>query len=140
MSLPILFHGDVGGTKDAYSHDLGMESLFGSPSSNIIWRRLLCGRLGGQAGDDGGCMSCRLPLGGEVGSATARNLMRVGECADVLRLMGGERDEVSTLAGRAGGGKGSLSKKVSRACGPPPIERMLSGLEGTAQIARRRTW
>ena len=36
MSLPILFHGDVGGTKDAYGPDLGMESLSWSPSSIII--------------------------------------------------------------------------------------------------------
>ena len=55
MSLPILFHGDVGGTNDAYGPVLGIESLSGSPSSSIIWRRSLCGRLGGRAGDDGGC-------------------------------------------------------------------------------------
>jgi hypothetical protein len=35
--------------------DLGMESLSGSQSSRIIWRRSLCGRLSGRAWDDGGC-------------------------------------------------------------------------------------
>ncbi len=39
MSRPIWFHGDVGGTKDVYGSCLGMESLSGSPSSNMIWRR-----------------------------------------------------------------------------------------------------
>ncbi len=33
MSLPTLFHGDVGETRDIYGPDLGMESLPGSPSS-----------------------------------------------------------------------------------------------------------
>ncbi len=58
MSLPILFHEDVGGPKDTYGPDLGMESLSGSPSSIIIWRRSLCGRLSGRVGDDGGCPPC----------------------------------------------------------------------------------
>ena len=39
MSRPIWFHGDVGGTRDVYGSCLGMESLSGSPSSNMIWRR-----------------------------------------------------------------------------------------------------
>ncbi len=54
MSLPTLFHGDVGGTRDTYGPDLGTESMSMSPSSIIIWRRSLCGRLSGRAGDDGG--------------------------------------------------------------------------------------
>jgi hypothetical protein len=41
-SLPIRFHGNVGETKDAYELDLGRESLYGSPSSNMIWRRSIC--------------------------------------------------------------------------------------------------
>jgi hypothetical protein len=53
MSMSILFHGDVGGTRDAYGHGLGMESLSGSPSSSSIWRRSLYGHLGGRAGDEG---------------------------------------------------------------------------------------
>ena len=44
------------------------------------------------------------PQGGEVGGAAARNLTRVGGCADELRLMVVERSEVSILVGRVGGG------------------------------------
>ena len=97
MSLPSRFHGDVGGTKDAYGHDPGMESLSRSPSSSIIWRRSLCACLGRRAGDDGGCPPWWSPFGGEVGGAVARNLARVGACAEELRLMGVERAYVSTL-------------------------------------------
>jgi hypothetical protein len=61
-----------------------------------------------------------------VGGVVARSLARVGACADELRLMGEERAEVYTLAGRVGGGRGSLCK-VSRACGPPALGRMWSG-------------
>ena len=86
---------------DAYGPYLGRESLSGSPSSNIIWRRSLCGHLSGRAGDDGGCPPCWSPLGGEVGRAVALNLVRVGACADELRLMGVERDEVPTIVSRA---------------------------------------
>ncbi len=103
MYLPIMFHGDVGETRDTYGPDLGMETLSRSPSSRIIWRRSLCGRLGGRAEDDGGCPPCWCPLGGEVGRTSALNLKRVGACADELRLMGVERAEVPTIVGRAGG-------------------------------------
>jgi hypothetical protein len=127
MSLPSLFHGDVGGTRYAYGPALGMESLSGSPSSSMIWRRSLCGRLGRRAGDGGGCPPLWIPLGGEVGGVVARSLARVGACADELRLMGVERAEVYTLVGRAGWGRGSLCKKVSRACGSLAMERMWSG-------------
>ncbi len=58
---------------------------------------------------------------------TACSLVRVGACANELRLMGVERAEVFTLVGRVGEGVGSLSKKASRACGPPVMERMWSG-------------
>ncbi len=88
---------------------------------------VVCGRLGRRAREDGGCPPWWFPLGGEVGGAAALNLARVGAFADELRLMGVERAEVSTLVGRRGGGRGSLSVKVSRACGPPAIERMWSG-------------
>jgi hypothetical protein len=104
-----------------------MESLSGSPSSRIIGRRSLCGRLGRRAGDDGGCLSWWSPLGGEVGSVAPCSLARVGACADELRLVGVERAEVSALVGRVGGGVDSLSKKASRACGPPAMQRMWSG-------------
>ena len=54
MSLPSMYHGDVGGTRDEYCPALEMKSLYGSPSSSIVWRRSLCGRLRRRAGDDGG--------------------------------------------------------------------------------------
>jgi hypothetical protein len=63
MSLPNRFHGDVGGTRDAYGHDLGMESLSGSPSSCIIWKRSICMRLVGRAGEDGGGRKSGHPSG-----------------------------------------------------------------------------
>jgi hypothetical protein len=70
------------------------------------------------------------PLGGEVGGVTACSLVRVGACADELRLMGEERAEVFNLVGRMGGGVGSLSRKASRSgCGAVH--------EGTVRIARR---
>jgi hypothetical protein len=33
------FHGEVGGTKKVHGPGLGIESLSGSPSTVIIWRR-----------------------------------------------------------------------------------------------------
>jgi len=59
--------------------------------------------------------------------AVVLSLARVGACADELGLMGVERDELPTRVGRRRGGKGSLSKKMSRACGPLAIERAWSG-------------
>ncbi len=64
MSLPIIFHGDVGGTSDTYGPDLGTESMSGFPSSIIIWRGSLCGHLSGRAGDDGMCPPCWCPSQG----------------------------------------------------------------------------
>ena len=69
----------------------------------------------------------RFPLGREVGGAAALWLARVGTCADELRLMEIERDEVPTGVGRAGADKGFLSRKSSRTCGPPAMERMWRG-------------
>ena len=62
-----------------------------------------------------------------MGGAAALSLAPVGACADELRLMGVERDEVPTGEGREEGDKGSLSRKSSRACGPPAMERMWRG-------------
>ena len=59
--------------------------------------------------------------------AVVLSLARVGACADELGLMGVERDELPTRVGRARGGQGSLSMNISRACGPPAIERMWCG-------------
>jgi hypothetical protein len=71
MSLSNRFHGDVGGTKDAYGSVLGMESLFGSPSSNMIRRKSSCWRRVGRGGEEVGCPPLRLPLVGVVGGAAA---------------------------------------------------------------------
>jgi hypothetical protein len=54
MSLPNLFHGDVGGTSEAYGPDLGKESLARSPSSGMMRKRSLLARLAGRADEDGG--------------------------------------------------------------------------------------
>ena len=65
-----------------------------------------------------------LPSEGRGAGATACSLVRVGACADELRLMGVERAEAFTLVGMVGRGVGSLSKKASRASGPLDMERM----------------
>ena len=62
-----------------------------------------------------------------MGGAAALSLVRVGACADELRLIGVERDEVPTGLCMAGVDKGSLSRKLSRACGPPAMERVCRG-------------
>jgi hypothetical protein len=86
ISMSRRFHGDVGETNVAYGPCLGMESLSGSPSPSIYWRRSLRVRLVGRTGEDTGCSPFRLPLGGEEGGAAALILARVGTCADELRL------------------------------------------------------
>ena len=62
MSMPKRFHGDGGETRDAYGHDLGMESLSGFPSYSMIWRRSLCERLVRWVGDEGRFPPFRFPL------------------------------------------------------------------------------
>ena len=57
----------------------------------------------------------------------ALDMARVGAYTNELRLMGVERDELPTSVGREGGGRGSLSNKMSRACGSPAMVRMWSG-------------
>jgi hypothetical protein len=88
----------------------------------MIWRRSLCAPLVGRAGEDGGCPPIRALLGGE--GAAALILARVGACPDELRLMGVERGEVPTEVGRVVWAEGSLSRKASKAYGPPAMERM----------------
>jgi hypothetical protein len=58
------------------------------------------------------------------GGAAALSLARVGACADELRLLVVERDEVPSEVGRVVKVGGSLSRKPSRACGPPAMEWM----------------
>ncbi len=54
MFMPIVFHGKVGGTREAGVLGLGRDSLSGSPSSVMMWRRSFWGCLVGRAGEDGG--------------------------------------------------------------------------------------
>ena len=53
--------------------------------------------------------------------------VRVGACADELRLMGVGRDEESSLVADREGGGGSLARNSSSACVPSAMERMWSG-------------
>ena len=46
MHLPMVFHGEVGGTKEVYRPSRGTESLSGSPSLVTIWRKPLCTQQG----------------------------------------------------------------------------------------------
>ena len=87
----------------------------------------MCVWLGGLTRMEDARHSVRPPLAGEEGDAVARNLARVGACADELRLMGFERDDVLADVGRASGGKGSLARKSSRACLSPAMERVWRG-------------
>ncbi len=87
IALPEGFHGESGGTREAYGPCLGTESLSGSPSSITMCRRSVCGRRGRRAGDVGGVLvGCRTS-GGDIGRF-ALSFVRVGACADELRLMG----------------------------------------------------
>ena len=113
-----------GETSVAYGLDMGMDSLFGSPSSSMIYRRSLCVRLVGRAGEDGGCRPFRLPLGGEKKGTAALIMARVGAYANELRLMGVGRIEMPTYVGGTGGDEGSLARKSPRACDPPAMDRM----------------
>jgi hypothetical protein len=119
-----LFHGDVGGTKEAYYPILCNESLSGSPSSVIMWRRSLWARRVGPAGEDEGARSRYSPHGGEGEGVVARILERVGACANKLLLMGVEREEVRAKVGKAGGGWGSDARNACRGRFPPSMERM----------------
>ncbi len=52
----------------------------------------MCGRLVGRAGDDGGARVGCTPLGEGNDGPPACIFVRVGACADELRLMGVARD------------------------------------------------
>ena len=68
IALPVGFHGESGGTREAYGPCLCKESLSGSPSSITICRRSVCGRLGRRAGDVGRALvECLAPIGGDLG-------------------------------------------------------------------------
>ena len=88
ISLFSVFHGEKGGTREAYGPVLGKESLSGSPSSSTMCRSSECGRRGRRAGDVGrAVVSCVASGGGDDGLGTLC-FVRVGACADELRLMG----------------------------------------------------
>ncbi len=127
MSLPKRFHGDVGGTWDVNGSCLGMESLSGSPSSNIICRETSCGRRLGRGGEEGVCPPFPSPLGGVVGGAVAFRFVRVGACAYELRLMEVGRSRVSIGVVGVVRVRGSFVRKSSNACWPPNMERMWRG-------------
>ena len=84
-----------------------------------------CVRQVGRAGDAGRAVGGRTPLvGGDVGR-TARSFVRVGACADELRLMGVTRVVKVADRGGPGGGCGSVARNASRA-DPPLMDRMCS--------------
>ena len=85
MGLPMVFQGEEGGTSVAYGPILGIESLSGSPSSKMIWRRSECARLLGRGGDDGGARFGDFSRVEGDDGAIARIFTRVGACADELR-------------------------------------------------------
>jgi hypothetical protein len=85
MHFPMMFHGEVGGTREPFGPWRGVESLFGSPSSITVRRRSLCARRGGQAGEEGEVWPRVTSLGFGAGEVEARLLFRVGACADELR-------------------------------------------------------
>ena len=96
MHLLIMFHGEVGGTKEVYGRSRGTESLSGPLSSVTIWRRPLCARRGCQPGRMRGRVGLgSLHSGSVAGEEWSRFLLRVSACADELHLMGGRRDSTT---------------------------------------------
>jgi hypothetical protein len=77
-----------------------------------------------------GALPLSPPLGGHDREAVARILARVGACADELRSMRVEREEVHANMASAGGGYGSDARNASRAWLPPSVERMWMGPRG----------
>ena len=88
ISLLVVFHGEKGGTREAYGPVLGKESLSGSPSSSTMCRSSECGRRGRRAGDVGRAGGRCVASGGGADGLGALCFVRVGACADELRLMG----------------------------------------------------
>ena len=79
-------------------------------------------------GEDGGDHPRWPPLGGEGGGggglAATRILVRVGACAEELRLIGVAREEVRASLGSADGGWDSDTRYFSMARAPHLMERM----------------
>ncbi len=64
---------------------------------------------------------------GVMGGAAAFRFVRVGACADEIRLMGVGRSKVSTGVVGVVRVRGSFVRKSSNACWPPNMERMWWG-------------
>ena len=88
IALLVGFHGEKGGTREAYGPGLGKESLSGSPSSSTMCKSSECGRRGRRAGDVGRALVGCLSSGRGDAGLSALSVVRVGACADELRLMG----------------------------------------------------
>jgi hypothetical protein len=71
---------------------------------------------------------------GVAGGVAAFRVVRVGACADELRLMGVVRRVFSTGEIRVVGRGGSLVRNSSSACVPPGMERMWRGPCGEGAI------
>ena len=104
ICLPVVFHGEEGGTREAYGNCLGMESLSGSPSSNTMWRRSECGRREGRAGEVGGRGGGGPFIGWRDSWPPAWSFVRDGSCAVGTLLDGVAR--VVNVADRGGLGGG----------------------------------
>ncbi len=107
----------------------------------------MCGRRGWRAGDARGVWSLGTPFGGEGGEECAYLLLRVGACADELRLMGVERGSISARVAGAVVDRASFARNASSACAPSAIERMWRGpcgegakctMQSVAKGGRRR--
>jgi hypothetical protein len=102
--------------------EVGSESLSGSNSSAMMWRRSYCALRDGRAGEDGGLRLRFSPLGDKGARVVARIL--IVDCADELRLMGVERGEALAQMSGAGGGWGFAARNISSARVPPSMELM----------------
>ncbi len=69
----------------------------------------------------------RLPLVGEGEGEVTFIFVRVGTCADELRLMGVVREEVLPKWGSTGGGWGSVARNVYSANVQPCMKRICGG-------------
>ena len=135
MHLPCVFHGEVGGTKEVYGPSIGIESLSGSPPTVPIWSRSLCGRRSWRTGDAREVWSRGTLVGSGGGKEFAYLLVRVGACADELRLMGvelclisaGVTGAVTDSAFSQGRRLALVSHPVLSGCRAGPAERMQTG-------------
>jgi hypothetical protein len=93
-------------------------------SLTIIWRRCEWVRRLGRDGEDRGARPRLVTPFVDGDEGVARILVRVGACADELRLMGVMREEVLASWGNTGEGWGSDARNTSSVSVPSFIERM----------------